>query len=105
MGDAIRCPKCGNGDVTCSENPHNHVCHACGYSMLPVMDAPDDEMVAKPTYEHALPEGYFRAASGDTLPFFDQAGRAIVLRFWPDGTVTWQLRGRDGEVLEPEPAP
>lgn len=76
----------------------------CGYSMLPVMDAPD-EMVAKPAHEHALPEGYFMGASGDTLPFFDQEGRAIVLRFWPDGTVTWQLRGRGGEVLEPEPAP
>ena len=38
MSGEIRCPKCGSKDVTCSENPHNHVCHACGYSMLPTGD-------------------------------------------------------------------
>lgn len=47
MSGEIRCPKCGSKDVTCSENPHNHVCHACGYSMLPTDDvsALDDELV------------------------------------------------------------
>lgn len=58
-------------------------------------------MSGSPLHEHALPEGYYLAASGDKLPFFDNERRAIVLRFWPDGTVTWQLRGSDGEVLEP----
>lgn len=58
-------------------------------------------MNGDPRHERALPDGYFLAASGDPLPFFDREGRAIVLRFWPDGSVTWQLQGRDGEVLEP----
>ncbi len=34
MGGRISCPKCGSDDVVCTEDPHNHECRACGYSML-----------------------------------------------------------------------
>jgi len=52
-------------------------------------------------YTVIQPEGYFTSAAGDTLPWFDTAGRAIVLLCHEDGSVTWELRGRNGEVLEP----
>ena len=58
--------------------------------------------MSAPMHELVMPQGYFLAASGDTLPWFDGEGRAIVLLCWPDGSVTWQLRSRDGEVLGPD---
>lgn len=53
-------------------------------------------------HEVLLPKGYFVSASGDYLPWFDNEGRQLGLLLHSDGTVTWQLRGRNGEVLEPE---
>jgi hypothetical protein len=35
------------------------------------------------------------------LPWFDNEGRAIIFLCHQDGRVTWQLRGKDGEVLAP----
>lgn len=49
----IRCPKCGSDDVTCSERPHNHVCHACGYSMLPPQGLPSEVPLMQ--VDHAQP--------------------------------------------------
>jgi hypothetical protein len=48
-----------------------------------------------------LPKGYFQAATGDMLPWFDNEGRVIVLRCHADGSVTWQMLDKDEEVLEP----
>lgn len=31
MSNKLRCPKCKSDDVDCQENPHRHLCLACGY--------------------------------------------------------------------------
>lgn len=63
-----------------------------------------DPVPAADAVRHELiqPKGYFRGVTGDMLPWFDQEGRVIVLLLHADGSVTWQMRGRNGEVLEPE---
>lgn len=53
------------------------------------------------SHEILQPSGYFRAASGDDLAWFEREGSAIVLLCHDDGLVTWQLRSKDGRVLEP----
>lgn len=59
------------------------------------------ELVKNVAHEVVQPQGYYVGGHGDPIPWFDNEGRAIVLLCHPDGSVTWELRGKDGEVLEP----
>lgn len=69
-------------------------------------DGRSERQVAEDVRHELLqPKGYFKVVTGDMLPWFDQEGRAIVLLLHGDGSVTWQMRGRNGEVLEPEMVP
>ena len=56
-------------------------------------------------YEVVQPEGYtWKNDIGGPVPFFEpmhQGGRRLYLVCYTDGTVGWELRARDGAVLEP----
>jgi hypothetical protein len=50
----------------------------------------------------ACPQGYqWSFDTNSPLPFFDREGRKVVLLCHDDGSVTWQLIGKNGEVLGP----
>lgn len=53
-------------------------------------------------YEIPQPEGYsWSVGAMAPLPNFDKEGRRMVLLCHKDGSVTWELRSKGGEVLEP----
>lgn len=87
MSGEISCPRCGSSDVTCSENPHNHVCHACGYSMLPVTSGPDEaaeelreEARMSEPKQYEVPEGHLIQLGADVLDGWE--GRWSPNRGW-----------------------
>ena len=55
-------------------------------------------------FEIRQPKGYHWTNYGIAAPWFDNEGRCIVLICEPDGSVRWELRDRNGEVLAPEEA-
>lgn len=54
-------------------------------------------------YTVTQPQGYFKDSMGDAVPWFDIEGRVLKLICHENGTVTWELWDRNGEVLEPSP--
>lgn len=51
----------------------------------------DEISQAEIMHTRQIPSGYFMAASGDVLPWFDQESVPIELCFMSDGTVRWRL--------------
>lgn len=53
-------------------------------------------------HEIVQPEGYnWSWEAHAPVPSFDKEGRRMVILCHADGSVTWELRSKDGEVLEP----
>ena len=87
-------------------DPSDVLAAICAYRAAPTSAPPEADSGAE-IYRVRQPEGYAVRPVGNhriTEPYFDREGRAIELVCMGDGSVRWELVGRDGEVLEPAPA-